>query len=304
VNDNKVVIGPWYHGQWASGDGTKLGNVQFGSNTSEWYGTNIELPFFNYYLKGIGSVEKISEANIFFTGENNWRQLPEWPLSSLQKKPLYLNEHGKLSFTGASTKGSFAEYTSDPAKPIPYSEAVHFRRTREYMTDDQRFASRRPDVLVFQTDTLEEDLTLGGPLTADLKVSMSGTDADFIVKLIDVFPDAFTYPGQQGTYPMGGYQMLVRGDVMRGKYRNSFEKPEPFVPGKAARVSYVMPDIAHTFRKGHRIMIQIQSSWFPLVDRNPQKFMNIYQATKKDFQKETIKVYLDESKIVLPVLPK
>jgi putative CocE/NonD family hydrolase len=172
------------------------------------------------------------------------------------------------------------------------------------MTDDQRFASRRPDVLVFQTDTLTEDLTLGGPLTADLKVSMSGTDADFIVKLIDVFPDAFTYPGQQGTYPMGGYQMLVRGDVMRGKYRNSFEKPEPFVPGKAARVSYVMPDIAHTFRKGHRIMIQIQSSWFPLVDRNPQKFMNIYQATKKDFQKETIKVYLDESKIVLPVIPK
>lgn len=303
VNDNRVVIGPWYHGQWASGDGTKLGNVQFGSNTSEWYGTNIELPFFNYYLKGIGSVEKISEASIFFTGENNWRQLPEWPLSTLQKKPLYLNEQGKLSFTGASRKGSFAEYTSDPAKPVPYSEAVHFRRTREYMTDDQRFASRRPDVLVFQTDTLTEDLTLGGPLTADLKVSMSGTDADFIVKLIDVFPDAFTYPGQQGGYPMGGYQMLVRGDVMRGKYRNSFEKPEPFVPGKPARVSYVMPDIAHTFRKGHRIMIQIQSSWFPLVDRNPQKFMNIYQATKKDFQKETIKVYLDESKIVLPVIP-
>ena len=313
-NNNKLVMGPWYHGQWASGDGTHLGNVQFGSNTSEYYGDNVEVPFFNYYLKGLGSESKISEATIFFTGENQWHQMAKWPSPDMKPTDLFLSENGKLSYSKGS--GGSVEYVSDPAKPVPYTQDVHFRRTREYMTDDQRFAARRPDVLVFQTDTLTSDLTLGGPLVADLKVSLSGTDADFVVKLIDVFPDYFDYPRPvvanappqsrpapgSAPYIMNGYEMLVRGEVMRGKFRNSFEKPEAFVPGKITEVKYTMPDIAHTFKKGHRIMVQVQSSWFPLVDRNPQKFMDIYTAKDSDFQKETIKVFLDGSKVVLPVI--
>jgi putative CocE/NonD family hydrolase len=191
-NNNKLVMGPWYHGQWASGDGTHLGNVEFESNTSEWFGENIEVPFFNYYLKGKGSIDKINEANIFFTGENTWHQLPAWPPAAMKPTEIYLQNKGKLSFT-KKTDNTYAEYISDPAKPVPYTEDVHYRRTREYMTDDQRFAARRPDVLVYQTEILTEDVTLAGPLTADLKVSISTTDADFVVKLIDVFPDDFKY---------------------------------------------------------------------------------------------------------------
>ena len=312
-NNNKIVVGPWYHGQWASGDGTHLGNIQFESNTSEWYGQNIEVPFFNFYLKGKGSIDKISEANIFFSGENKWHQMPQWPAVNMKPTDLFLQKNGTLSFKNTTDKVSFSEYISDPSKPVPYTEDVHSGRTREYMTDDQRFAARRPDVLVFQTEILPEDLTLAGPLVADLKVSISGTDADFVVKLIDVFPDNFTYPmvlpapiipgvPMAKPYLMNGYQMLVRGDVMRGKFRNSFEKPEPFVPNQATQVKYTLPDIAHTFKKGHRVMVQIQSSWFPLVDRNPQKFTDIYKATDADFQKATIRIFQNESKIVLPVL--
>jgi putative CocE/NonD family hydrolase len=197
---------------------------------------------------------------------------------------------------------------------VPYTEDVGLGRTREYMSDDQRFASRRPDVLTFTSGILDSDLTLGGPLVADLKVSISTSDADFVVKLIDVFPDEFSYsvdnpspPGRSGgaVYPMGGYQMLVRGEIMRGRYRNSFAAPEAFVPGKVTEVKYTLPDVAHTFKKGHKLMIQIQSSWFPLADRNPQKFVDIYKCDDSDFQKATIKIYHDAvnaSKIVLPVL--
>jgi len=193
---------------------------------------------------------------------------------------------------------------------VPYTEDVHMKRTREYMTDDQRFAARRPDVLVFQTPILTDDVTLGGPLYADLFASLSTTDADFVVKLIDVFPDDFTYEGPSATgvnYPVGGYQMMVRGEVMRGRYRNSFEKPEPFKPGNVEEVKFYLPDVAHTFKKGHRIMVQVQSSWFPLVDRNPQKFVNIYEADEKDFQKADIKIYHSAkypSHLVLPVMDK
>ena len=309
-NNNKIVVGPWYHGQWASGDGTHLGNIQFESNTSEWYGENIEVPFFNFYLKGKGSIDKISEANIFFSGENKWHQMPQWPAANMKPTDLFLQKNGTLSFKNTTDKSSFSEYISDPSKPVPYTEDVHSGRTREYMTDDQRFAARRPDVLVFQTEILAEDLTIAGPLVADLKVSISGTDADFVVKLIDVFPDNFSYtkevpvPGttKAAPYVMNGYQMLVRGDVMRGKFRKSFEKPEPFVPNQATQVKYTLPDIAHTFKKGHRVMVQIQSSWFPLVDRNPQKFTDIYKATEADFQKATIRIFQNDSKIILPVL--
>ena len=199
----------------------------------------------------------------------------------------------------------------DPAHPVPYTEDVHLDRTREYMTDDQRFASRRTDVLTFSSDVLNEDITLAGPIVADLMASISTTDADFVVKLIDVFPDEYKYDeaqfgkGNGKDYPMGGYQMLVRGEIMRGRYRNSFEKPEAFVPNKITEVKYTLPDIAHTFKKGHKLMIQIQSSWFPIADRNPQKFVDIYHCSDSDFQKATIRIYHDiinQTKFILPVL--
>ena len=306
--NSKLVIGPWFHGQWAGrgSDGSFLGNVQFGSKTSEWFGYHDEIPFFQYYLKNKGSVDGIAKANIFFSGENNWHQFDQWPPKNTTSEPWSMVKAGKLVRTSgkaeASQKG-YDEYISDPAKPVPYTQDVHFGRTREYMTDDQRFASRRPDVLVYQTEVLDEDITLAGVLTADLLVSTTGTDADFVVKLIDVFPDDFKYEQNgNGKVPMGGYQMLVRGEVMRGRFRNSFEKPEAFVPGQPTRVKYNLPDIAHTFKKGHKIMVQVQSSWFPLVDRNPQQFIDIYHAKDSDFKKATIKLYHEDSRILLPVL--
>jgi putative CocE/NonD family hydrolase len=310
ATNNRIVMGPWYHGGWYRSEGSNLGNVQFQSKTSEWYQKNIEIPFFQYYLKGKGTDKNIAEASIFFTGENNWRLLPKWPPAGMQKQDLFLNAKGKLSWNKPATtatsitSATFTEYVSDPAKPVPYTEDVHFRRTREYMTDDQRFAARRPDVLVFETDTLQNDITLAGPVIADLMVSITGTDADFIVKVIDVFPDKFSY-APDDKYLMDGYQMLVRGEVMRGKFRNSFERPEPFIPNKVTNVKFELPDVAHTFKKGHRIMIQVQSSWFPLVDRNPQKFIDIYHAKDEDFQKATIRIYHSgnaASKITLPVV--
>lgn len=307
---NKLVMGPWYHGQWSSRDGSFLGNVSFGSNTSIWYQNNIELPFFNYYLKGKGKDPQLAEATIFFTGENQWHQLDQWPPAGIRPRPVYLAPDGALSWNLPTYVGDkkYTEYTSDPDHPVPYTEDVHFGRTREYMTDDQRFAGRRPDVLSFQTYPLEEDLTLAGPVVADLRVSMTGTDADFVVKIIDVYPDFADYKGPRdpdGNYPMDGYQMLVRGEIMRGKFRNSFEQPVPFKPGKPETVKFEIPDVAHTFKKGHRLMIQVQSSWFPLADRNPQQFMNIYEAKASDYKKTTIRIHHDAqnpSSVQLPIL--
>lgn len=317
--DNRLVMGPWFHGGWGGrSDGTYLGNVRFGKKTSEFYQKNIEIPFFNFYLKLKGTVHDIAEANVFFTGENEWRRFNEWPLKNISYTNAYLGagndvriELPEMDTTRKGSSGGFDEYISDPAHPVPYTEDVGLGRTREYMTDDQRFASRRPDVLTFTSGILENDLTLAGALVADLKVSISTTDADFVVKLIDVFPDEYKYDeadfgkGNGLNYPMGGYQMLVRGEIMRGRYRNSFEKPEAFTPGKITEVKYALPDVAHTFKKGHKLMIQIQSSWFPLADRNPQKFVDIYKCNDSDFQKATIKIYHDvanASKIILPVL--
>jgi putative CocE/NonD family hydrolase len=300
-NNNKLVMGPWYHGQWGANDGTHLGNVEWGSNTSDWYGKNIEVPFFNYFLKGKGNIDQIKEANIFFSGANEWRTFPTWPSSNMQIQSYALGKKGLLHKATMQTSTSYYEYLSDPAKPVPYIADVLPERTQEYMTDDQRFAANRTDVMVYQTEVLENDLTLGGPIVADLMVSTTGTDADFVVKLIDVFPDDFENKSPT-EYVMNGYQMLVRGEVMRGKFRNSFEKPEAFVPGKPTKVKFTLPDVAHCFKKGHRMMIQVQSSWFPLVDRNPQKFMNIYEAKNSDFQKATIRIYNESSQIQLPVL--
>jgi putative CocE/NonD family hydrolase len=300
-NNNKIVMGPWHHGQWGRNDGSFLGNVQFGANTSEWFGKNIELPFFNYYLKNKGSIDQIKEANIFISGANEWKTFATWPATNMKMTSYALSKNGKFGPATTKTNTSFDEYVSDPAKPVPYVPEIHSGRTQEYMTDDQRFAARRPDVLVYQTDVLKNDITLAGPIVADLMVSTSGTDADFVVKVIDVYPDDFENE-KPTNHVMNGYQMLVRGEVMRGKFRNSFEKPEAFVANKPTQVKFTLPDIAHDFKKGHRIMIQIQSSWFPLVDRNPQKFMNIYTAKDSDFQKATIRIYHDASTIQLPVL--
>jgi putative CocE/NonD family hydrolase len=311
-----LVMGPWYHGQWASvtSPGNHLGNIQFGSNTSTHFQQDIEIPFFNYYLKGEGVDPALPAATIFFSGANAWKSFSQWPPADKQDQSIYLQSGGGLSAEAPAAQNAFSEYVSDPAHPVPYTDAVHFERTREYMTDDQRFAGRRPDVLSFSTPVLSEDLTLAGPVIADLKVSISTTDADFVVKLIDVFPDDFSYDNKQvpvarrelpAVYPMGGYEMLVHGEIMRGRFRESFEKPIPFKPGKIEDLRFALPDVAHTFKKGHRLMIQVQSSWFPLADRNPQKFVDIYTCDDSDFQKATIHIYHDKdhpSRIILPVL--
>ena len=301
---NRLVMGPWYHGQWASGNGEKLGNIHFDSNTSTYF-KDLELQFFNYYLKNKGKMD-IPEASIFITGANEWKAFENWPPQNVENKDLYLQCDEKLSFSKSTVAGCFDEYIVDPNKPVPYTEDVHLRRTREYLTDDQRFASRRPDVMVYQTDILEEDITVVGPLKVNFHVSTTGTDADYVVKLIDVFPDELNdYPTNDMNVPMGGYQMLVRGEVMRGKFRNSFENPEPFKPNELTEVSFEIPDTAHKFKKGHRIMIQVQNSWFPLVDINPQSFVNIYEADEKDFIKATHRIYHDAkrpSKISIHIL--
>ena len=293
--NNILVAGPWFHGGWVRSNGSFFGDIKFGQETSTYYQQNLELPFFKYYLKGEGTFNP-AEANIFISGSNQWKKFNNWPPTETETRNLYLQPNGKLSFTKANSSNSYDEYVSDPNAPVPYQDGVQARRTREYMIDDQRFAARRPDVKVYQTDVLTEDITLTGPVLANLIVSTTGTDADYVVKLIDVYPEnePDPKPNPNGIM-MAGYQMLVRGEIMRGKFRNSFEKPEPFVPGQITKVNYTLPDVGHTFKKGHRLMIQIQNSWFPLADRNPQKFMNIYEALPSDYQKATHKIYHDST---------
>jgi len=308
--NNKLIMGPWSHGGWHRGEGTHLGNVRFGEKTSWDYQDRLEIPFFEYYLNGKGDGNKLAEANVFFSGENKWKALENWPPAKMEFKPVYLNAANKLVFEKPNQASSFSKYISDPAKPVPYTEDVHLRRTREYMTDDQRFAARRTDVLVYETEILNGDLTLAGPVIADLKVSLSTSDIDFVVKVIDVFPDDFKYDSafcckESWETEMAGYQMLVRGEIFRGRYRNSFEKPEAFTPGKTETIKFELPDVAHTFKKGHKLMIQIQSSWFPLFDRNPQQFVDIYKCDDKDFISSEVKVFHQTdaaSCILLPVL--
>ncbi len=268
-NHNRLVMGPWSHGQWSGNNAENLGNIHFDSNTAAYF-KKIELQFFNYYLKNKGEMN-LPEASIFITGINEWKAFESWPPVNVENKNLYLDCNEKLSFEKPVTDECYDEYVVDPNKPIPYTEDVHIDRTREYLTDDQRFASRRPDVMVYQTEILKEDITIVGPLKVSFYVSTTGTDADYVVKMIDVFPDEINgYPENDKNVPMGGYQMLVRGEVMRGKFRNSFEKPEPFIPDQVTEVSFEIPDLAHQFKKGHRIMIHVQNSWFPLVDINPR----------------------------------
>ncbi|MGD1043697.1 MAG: CocE/NonD family hydrolase [Bacteroidota bacterium] len=291
--NNTLVIGPWIHGGWARTDGSFLGNVSFGSKTSLYYRDSIELPFFNYYLKDKGLLN-LPEATMFMTGNNEWKKFERWPPENLDSKKLYFRSNERLTYDPPlSNESSFDEFVSDPHKPVPYTEDIAFGMTKEYMTDDQRFASRRPDVLFYETDILHEDIILAGPSTAHLKVSTTGSDADWIVKLIDVYPeDAPDNPTTRTGKKMSGYQQMVRSEVIRGRYRKSYEKPVPFHPGKVEEVNLELQDVLHCFKNGHKIMVQIQSTWFPLVDLNPQKYVeNIYKANTEDFIKAIHKVY-------------
>ncbi len=296
---NTLVMGPWLHGGWADMDGDKLGNLDFGSKTGEFFRENIELPFFVHHLKEKGDGLKTSKeaaipkAWLFETGTNQWRRFDAWPPKDAREKTLYLGPGGKLSFDPPpDTAGEFDEYLSDPNKPVPVLGHIGEGMPGDYMTEDQRFASRRSDVLVYETDPLDQDITIAGPITVLLKVSTSGTDSDFDVKLIDVYPNDYPDPDPNpAEIHRAGYQQLVRGEPFRGKFRKSLEKPEPFIPDRPEKIEFVMPDVCHTFRPGHRIMVQIQSSWFPLTDRNPQKFMDIPKAKAEDFVKAVERVY-------------
>ncbi|MBS0204885.1 MAG: CocE/NonD family hydrolase [Planctomycetes bacterium] len=284
---NLLVMGPWVHGGWSRGDGDTLGHVSFNSKTAEFYREHIEFPFFEFHLKGAGKSTH-PEAWVFETGTNVWRQYDAWPPKNVAPRSFYLRESGRLSTEAPrepDAAAAFDEYPSDPSKPVPFLDKITIGMVPEYMTADQRHAARRPDVLVYQTEILEQDTTFVGPLEVELHVSTTGTDSDWVVKLIDVYPNDYPDPANNPTQvKMGGYQQLVRGDIFRGKFRKSFEKPEPFVPNQPDRVKFTIPDICHTFRPGHRIMVQVQSSWFPLFDRNPQTFVDIYTAKSTDFK--------------------
>jgi putative CocE/NonD family hydrolase len=288
-----LIMGPWPHGGWSRGDGDKLGNLNFASKTGEFYREHIELPFFmaNLKTKGNGLKEaaggSVPKAWVFETGTDEWVRFDQWPPQKSAERSLYFGPGGTLSFSAASGS-AYDEYVSDPAKPVPVTAEVGRGMPSDYMTYDQRFAARRTDVLVYQTEPLEKDVTIAGPIQSILQVSTSGTDSDFVVKLIDVYPN--DYP-DSGNVHMGGYQQMVRGEPFRGKFRNGMDKPEPFTPGKQAKIEFAMPDICHVFRPGHRIMVQIQSSWFPLTDRNPQVFLDIPSAKASDFQKATERIY-------------
>ncbi len=294
---NVLVMGPWLHGGWAGGDGAALGPIAFNSDTAAYYRENIEFPFFRSILKGGDQDSRhFPEARVFETGTNQWREFDAWPPEAAKPKSLFLAAGGRVSFSPPEPDAGppYDEYVSDPAKPVPFIDAISNRMTADYMIQDQRFAARRPDVLVYQTEPLAEDLTLVGPIQVKLNVSTSGTDSDWIVKLVDVFPDDFAGKTVDDE-PLASFQGLVRGDVIRGRFRDGLSNPQPFQPGQPTAVNFTMRDVAHTFRSGHRVMVQIQSTWFPLVDRNPQKFVDIAAAAPEDFQKAVQRVFRDAS---------
>ncbi len=298
-NYNTVVFGPWSHGDWArTKERQAIGNVYFGSNLSRDYQRDVETRFFNHFLKnnGKGAID-LPEAHMFDTGTREWKNFTEWPPKNTEKKTFWLQNNQRLNSV-AEKSYTFEEFISDPKKPVPYSEDIKMVFTpRKYMADDQRFAARRPDVLVFETPVLTEDVTMTGEILAKLNVSTTGTDADWAVKLIDVYPnDAEDYEETQKYLKMANYHLMVRSEVMRGRFRNDFSKPEPFVPNEKTKVDIKLQDICHTFKKGHKIQIQVQSTWFPLIDLNPQTFVpNIFEAKESDFKKQTHRVYNDSS---------
>lgn len=300
-----LVMGPWVHGGWGRYDGSQIGNVRFDAKTAQYFRQHIQFPFFEQYLKGAAN-PGAAPVYAFETGSNTWRRYPAWPPRQATPRTLYFGANGTLGWNApaaaatATAAPAYDEYVSDPRKPVPYISYAAVGVPQEYMVADQRFAASRPDVLVYQSAPLDQDMTLAGPVNPALFVSTSGSDADWIVKLIDVYPSE--YPGRDGdtergkdvaapSVAMGGYQQLVRGDPLRGKFRGGFDAPQPFTPGKVEPLRYHMADINHTFRRGHRIMVQVQSTWFPLVDLNPQTFVDIPHAKPEDFQKATQRVY-------------
>jgi putative CocE/NonD family hydrolase len=338
---NVLVVGPWDHGGWSRNDGDWLGTAYFGEKTGEYFRAKLEVPFFNYFLKDQGDVSNIKEINAFDTGSHEWRSFERWdPKAGITNMRLFMQPNGKLVLDktpvvserprageareakeaasnippGVPLKMGMDEYVSDPMNPVPYTQKITRNYPRDFMTEDQRFASSRPDVLVYQTDVLAEDVTIAGDIHPELWISSSGTDSDFVVKVVDVFPDDYRFadgisPPQNSAWSVfqpGGYQMLLRGEPFPARFRNGFEKPVPLVRNVPARIRYEMPGVVHTFKKGHRIMVQIQSTWFPLVARNPQQFVANYKlATAADFRKATERVYLggkNPSAIVIPIL--
>ena len=307
--DNHIAIGPWSHGGWSRGEGNAHGSLRWPLSTGPWFRDSVELPFFMHYLAGTPAVS-LPKVLVYRTGGERWDRYDSWPPKNANAKSLYLLPGGKLGWEKpAAGAKPFEEYVSDPSKPVPVAERVgNSGMPREYMTGDQRFASKRADVLTFTSDPLTDDVTISGPVAPVLHVATSGTDADFVVKLIDVFPDnAPNWPGDTSGFVVAGYQQLVRGEPFRGRYRRDPAKPVAFVPNQPDSLRYAMPDINHTFKKGHRIMVQIQSSWFPLTDRNPQTFVpNIFEATPSDFKSASMRVYhtaAQSSRLEVRVLP-
>ena len=292
-----LAFGPWWHGGWKRADFQGFGNMYFGGSPSDFYLREIEYPFFRRYLEeeGEGPAHRVS---VFHTGKNEWEFGDAWPLRSVREVPIYLHEGGRISGEAPSETASFTEYISDMSRPVPYTANPTRYRTKEYMIDDQRFATARPDVITFVSDTLTDSLTLAGPIEVELQVAIGSTDADFMVKLIDVFPENYTYPEEarkyvaDPRYPMSGYQLMVCGELFRGRYREGFDSPKAFTPDSITPVKYTLYDVAHTFLPGHRLMIQVQSSWFPIIDRNPQKFIDTYHCSVEDFEmRMPVKVY-------------
>lgn len=295
---NTIVMGPFGHGDWARERGNTMHHqVYFGDSIATFYQKEIEAQFFYHFLKGDAQGKPaLPEAYMFNTGKKAWEQFEAWPPRNRKQTSLYFHPNQQLSTSPPATD-AVAEFVSDPAKPVPYTQDIpgSFQITpRNYMSEDQRFAASRPDVLVFQTEPLEADMTLSGELLAKLFVSTTGTDADWVVKLIDVYPG--DTPNDRYTpahVALGGYQQMVRSEIMRSRFRNGFEQPEPMVPQKVTPIEFRLQDVNHTFKKGHRVMVQIQSTWFPLFDRNPQKFVpNIFEAADSDFIKATHKVFM------------
>ena len=293
---NHLVMGPWSHGGWSRGTGQRYQDINFDQPTAIYYREAIELPFFNHYLKDEPD-PGLPEASIFVTGSNQWHAFNKWPPEKAKNSAIYLAPNGELSFDPPTGINNYAEYVSDPEKPVPHTPKIVISRDDRYLIQDQRFASSRTDVLVFKSEILKEDRTVTGDLFAHLYVATTGEDADFIVKLIDVYPDSALYVGENPmNVKMGGFQLMVRGEVMRARYRNSFTNPQPMISGKITKVEFDMQDVAHTFKVGHRIMVQIQSTWFPMVDRNPQTWVpNIYKAEKEDYKAAVHRVYFSRN---------
>jgi putative CocE/NonD family hydrolase len=307
-NNTRIVMGPWTHGSWAYSKGDSLGDFSFDQNSADFYRKEILLPFFKYYLKGQGDL-KLNDAYVFDTGKNKWSDFETWPPKNISETKYFFQADEKLASAMPVIDNSFSEYMNDPFNPVPYTATFQDSKSfynRIHLIEDQRYVSTRPDVLTFETEALSENVTISGPITADLFVSTTGTDADFVVKVIDVYPDDEKDPvPNPNKVEMGGYERLVRTEIMRGKFRNSYENPEPFIPNQVTEVKINLNDAYHTFKAGHKIMIQVQSSYFPFFDVNPNTFCDIYNADKSQFKKAEIKVYHSKeypSKIILNVM--